>query len=52
VIERKNPQLRPTAEYTKGPIPAWHPRFGTETDYWNYRAARERRKFNPTQRYQ
>lgn len=47
VIERRNPQLLPTAAYQKGPLSSFSPRFATDAQYWRYRALFERSKFNP-----
>jgi hypothetical protein len=47
VIERRNPCLPSTARYQRGPLPPWHPRFGSPADYVEYLARREMGRFDP-----
>jgi hypothetical protein len=50
VIERRNPNLQPTALYRQPLIPASSPIFFTATSYWNYRTLKERGKYDPNVR--
>ena len=47
VIASRNPHLRSTARYQCGPLPSWHPRFGSRADYLDYLARREMGRFDP-----
>ena len=51
VIEERNPTLRPTAAYLKGPLRTSSVRFDTPEAYIRYCATRERGKYNPNVRY-
>ena len=46
-IASRNPQLPSTERYQRGPLPPWHPRFGSPADYLNYLARREMGRFDP-----
>jgi hypothetical protein len=47
VIASRNPHLRSTERYQRGPLPPWHPRFGSPADYLSYLARREMGRFDP-----
>jgi hypothetical protein len=51
VIERRCPNLKPTPEYQRGPLPAWLPRFYSPVERITYLARREMGKFDPNVRY-
>ena len=51
VIERRCPNLKPTAEYQRGPLPASSPRFYSPVQRLTYLARREMGKFDPNVRY-
>lgn len=51
VIASCNPNLRSTERYQRGPLPPWHPRFGSPADYLNSLARREMGRFDPQIRY-
>lgn len=46
-IASRNPQLPSTERYQRGPLPPWHPRFGSPVDYLSYLARREMGRFDP-----
>jgi hypothetical protein len=50
-IESRNPHLPSTERYRCGPLPPWHPRFGTRADYVEYLARREMGRFDPEVTY-
>jgi hypothetical protein len=45
-IESKRQGIRPTERYLKGPLPSWHPRFGSELDLLEYQLKRELGKYD------
>jgi hypothetical protein len=47
VIALRNPHLPSTERYQRGPLPPWHPRFGSAADYLDYLARREMGRFDP-----
>jgi hypothetical protein len=47
VIASRNPHLPSTERYQRGPLPPWHPRFGSHADYLSYLARREMNRFDP-----
>jgi len=47
VIASRNPSLPSTERYRRGPLPPWHPRFGSPADYLDYLARREMGRFDP-----
>jgi hypothetical protein len=46
-IASRNPHLPSTERYQRGPLPPWHPRFGSPANYLNYLARREMGRFDP-----
>jgi hypothetical protein len=46
-IASRNPHLPSTARYQRGPLPPWHPRFGSLADYLSYLTRREMGRFDP-----
>lgn len=51
LIASRNPQLAATERYRRGPLPPWHPRFGTRAAYLEYLARREMGRFDPEVSY-
>jgi len=51
VIETRNPRIRPTEKYLRGPLPSWSPEFGSFADYLEYRATRSMGKYDPNVKY-
>lgn len=47
VIERRNPNLRPTARYLEPPLPPSSVQFNTRADVLRYQAKRAMGKFDP-----
>ncbi len=50
VIERRNPHLKPTAEYMRSKRSSFDPRFNSRADVLRYEARREMAKFDPNVR--
>jgi hypothetical protein len=50
-IARRRPDLPSAERYQRGPLPPWHPRFGSRADYLDYLARREMGRFDPNVAY-